>query len=463
MKVFLKIIVGLFILLAIFLLWALERVDYSPYFSTDYYQATRARLDDAVENLAVSSGALEVGFGKANLTPHVGANENAPQKHAFGDTPLAGYGARKGNPATGVHDSLFVKAVAVRVGEQTIVFTTLDALIVPQEVTDLATKDLAKNPGLERAHVLFSATHTHSGPGGWGEGWVAEQFSGKYNSQIRVWVAQQIVEAVRRAVADLQPGRFGHSRFQAPDFVYNRLVKNLGCQNSAFEILFFEQKNGAQAVLGVYAAHATVLNADNFAFSADYPGYWTQKIERETGAMAAFFAGTVGSHGPAGEGENFTRAQNIGESLADTTLLHLQNISLANDAFLANLGIRVDLPEHHVRASSNLRFNPGIGMALIPTDSTWINAARLNNLLWLTTPCDFSGELAEPLMNAGAKNGIQTIISSFNGSYVGYIIPEKYYHLDSYESRTMSWFGPHMGAYIPDLMQRIADGLTQAF
>ena len=49
--------------------------------------------------------ALEVGVASCDITPDVKA-------HAV---PMAGYGARKGQPATGVHDPLHAKILFLRV------------------------------------------------------------------------------------------------------------------------------------------------------------------------------------------------------------------------------------------------------------------------------------------------------------------------------------------------------------
>lgn len=82
-------------------------------------------------------------------------------------------------------------------------------------------------------------------------------------------------------------------------------------------------------------------------------------------------------------------------------------------------------------------------------------------MVWITTPCDFSGEYALQIKNSLAAKGFNANISSFNGSYVGYIIPGRYFYLDEYESKLMGWFGPNMGEYTVDLIRRITDIVTK--
>ena len=50
---------------------------------------------------AVSANALDVGVAGCDITPDVKVHK----------VPLAGYGARHGQPATGVHDSLHAKVL----------------------------------------------------------------------------------------------------------------------------------------------------------------------------------------------------------------------------------------------------------------------------------------------------------------------------------------------------------------
>jgi len=121
------------VVLFIVLLWALERVDYSPYFDTSYYQRTVSQLESISSQLSLAKGEVEVGFGKVSITPGLGAGEDDPDTGDFKEMPLAGFGSRKGTVAEGIHDSLFVKAVAIRVEEQLLVLIGSDMLTVPPQ------------------------------------------------------------------------------------------------------------------------------------------------------------------------------------------------------------------------------------------------------------------------------------------------------------------------------------------
>ena len=65
---------------------------------------------------AVSANALDVGVARCDITPDVMGHK----------VPLAGYGARKGQPSTGVHDPLHAKVLFFRDGKTSMAVVTCD-------------------------------------------------------------------------------------------------------------------------------------------------------------------------------------------------------------------------------------------------------------------------------------------------------------------------------------------------
>jgi hypothetical protein len=121
----------------------------------------------------------------------------------------------------------------------------------------------------------------------------------------------------------------------------------------------------------------------------------------------------------------------------------------------------MELPEYRIRLTKNLTLPGWMSRGLMPApQKVHLQAFRLNNLIWYFTPGDFSGEYAQMLNNILARKGIRTVVSGYNGGYIGYIIPGKYFWLNHYEARSMSWFGPTLGDYMFDLMNRMGDSLS---
>jgi len=433
------------------------RVDNTPYFNSGYYQRTLSRLDSLTKFRKQSSGDIQAGFSKVSINPSVGHVQDNIELGQFKEAPLAGYGARKGKVATGVHDSIFVKAVAIKVGLELVVIVGADILIMPPNIIDEVTLLLEKKV-IHRNHVFYSASHSHSSIGGWGPGFIGEQFAGNANPSINQWLVKQIAQAVTGAISDLKPARIGQGFFNAAPFTRNRLIGEKGTKNNDFNFISIQQKEGRKAVIGSFGAHATTIGAENMQFSADYPGYWQRKMERGSVDLAIFCGGSVGSQSPSIEGKGFEKPQKMGESLADSLENQLAHVAYVDKISLSAMSLKMDLPDYHMRLTTHVHLSTWFSKKLMPLpEHVYLQVIQLGNLIWFTTPCDFSGEFARQLKDALAVKGFNANVTSFNGSYVGYIIPGKYFYLDSYEPKTMGWFGPNMGEYTFELMRHLSE------
>jgi hypothetical protein len=224
-----------------------------------------------------------------------------------------------------------------------------------------------------------------------------------------------------------------------------------------FSFVVLRQTNGHQAVLGSYAAHATVLSGSVMEFSADYPGYWQRAVEQATGGMAVFLAGEVGSHGPSPGEDGFKGAERMGQALAQMLSERLPQIALTNQIAFSTLGLDVSLPPMNVRISDGIRLRPWLsGRLLPPARKSFLQVFRLDDSVWISTPCDFSGELALGIKDSLHARGFSASITSFNGDYIGYVILPRYYHLSGYEPRLMSFFGPYVPDYLDELIRTMA-------
>ena len=442
-------------LLVVLFLAATGPVDETPFYESEYYKTSCTEIDSLKNTHATVKGQFMAGFSKVSITPALNGTTDNIEKGEFMKMPLAGFGARKGAPATGIHDSVFVKAAAMKVENKLVVLIGADLLIMPPNITDSVMKVLAKN-GIKREEVFLSASHTHSSLGAWGPGFVGKEFSGEFNTSVEKWLTLKISEAVLLAVTDLKPANVATGNFNAANYTRNRLIGELGTKNDDFSYIFIQQKEGKKAVIGSFSAHSTTMGSKNFEISGDYPGYWQRKMENTGFDCAIFMAGAMGSQTPSGEGEGFEKPRFIGESLADSTVVHLQNQILNDTVVFSSLTLNLNLPEYHFRLTTTKNLSTGLSRKLMPEpENAVLQAFRLCNFIWVTTPADFSGEFALQLKNTLAAQGFDANVSSFNGSYVGYIIPGRYFYMDEYEPKTMGMFGPNMGDYTFDLINQM--------
>lgn len=438
----------LLILLLISLASTLTTLDSRPFQQTDYYQQSLSRIQNPTNGWQ-STGPLQAGFAKALLTP------------PLNPIPLAGFGNRKGAPATGVHDDVFSRAIALRVGTNTLIFISADALIIPREVADITASRLASESNLPRHSIYFGATHTHASLGAWGRGTVGEMFAGPFNPKSLTWFSDSLLNAATNAIATLAPASLSTSSFEAPSLVRNRLIGESGPKEPTFSCLWVRKSNGDQAVLGTFSAHATVIGSSNMQFSGDYPGAWSQALEKQGLQVALFLAGPVASHSPAPPSGGFEGATAMGNQLANLTLQNLPQNPATNEITLKTQGAFIKLPHLQPRITRSIALRPWIAKRLLISEpNAFIQTIALNNTLYTSTPCDFSDELGDAIDATLPNENWSSVYTSFNGDYTGYVIPSKYYTLPGYESRTMAFYGPGFADYLAALLGELHQVVT---
>lgn len=432
-------------------------VEKMPYFKSNYYQSTVARLDSLKPKIDHSTDSVFAGFSRISITPFLSDIIDNPFEGQLNKVPIAGFGQRKTKYATGIHDSVFVKSVALRVGQQTLVIVGADLLIMPTNIIDSVTAILSK-AGIQRNQLFFTATHTHSSVGGWGSGLLAKLIAGKKNVGIEMWLTKQITKSILNAIADLHQATLGVGSFNGAPYIHNRLTGDPLHNFNDFSFLMVEQIGRKKAIIGSFSAHATTVRSRNTLISGDYPGYWQRKMESSGFEMAMFCGGSMGGQSPVGRGSEYDNAKFIGESLADSASLNIKNTTTSGKLSLSALTLKISLPKYHMRLSKNRNFTSGLSQWLMPLpENVYLQAMKINNSIWIFTPGDFSGELALTLKKLYSGRVNQVIVSGYNGSYVGYIIPSKYFYLDYSESKSMGWFGPNMGDYTMDIIERMSD------
>jgi hypothetical protein len=70
---------------------------------------------------------------------------------------------------------------------------------------------------------------------------------------------------------------------------------------------------------------------------------------------------------------------------------------------------------------------------------------QLGNTIFVGTPCDYSGELMPEVLKTAKAQHLNLIVTSFDGSYVGYITEDNHYDLNKYETRVMNWYDLRTG------------------
>lgn len=460
-KAFLILVVLVLNAVGLFVTFVLPWPTYGASTVTDqpYYTKALKSMDEFEAQTSFGSrpGPLSAGWAQVSLTPPIG-------------TPLAGYGDRQGRPSTGTHDELDVRVLALRAGNETVYLLGSDMLIVPENVTDEVRARVWESAQILPGQILFNASHTHSGPGAWGPGFLAKQFSGEFDPEIVAFLVDKFATAIEAAGKNLEPAKLGYGSVTVPESIRNRTRE--APVDDELSFLVVRQEDGDTCHVVNYSAHATVLGGSNMEFSADYPGYILDAIEEETGGFAMFMSGAVGSMGPRTPdlpqgATGFDKAEAMGRVLAKRVLESAQDLELEAQVELASMGIPLELPPFQLRLSTKWRVSPYL-LPLLGLDTDgWLHGLRINDLVMLGAPCDFSGELSREMKIEAAAEGRDLWCLSFNGDYAGYISPDKYYLTadkdeEGYEMYVMSWCGPNQSAFFCGLMDEMADRLVDS-
>jgi neutral ceramidase len=453
LRYFLRVLGVLVALVALVAAFSIRRLDDSPYQQNAFYRTMMARLDSLPNSLInphtpfpTDTGEICVGWSKVNITP------NYP-------VPTAGYGKRKGQTIGVVHDSLFVRAFVFEQKGVKSAVVSCDLLIIPPEVTLQLQREL---PSINWSwqHVFIGATHTHNSMGAWGKRYIGELFAGKYDQRIVDLLSRSIVEAIQKAQQNLEPATIGSDRVNANEFVKNRLVDSAGTEDPWLRFLVFTKRSGKRASLVTFAAHSTTLSDSVMQLSRDYNGILVDKLERDNGLeQAVFMAGCVGSMGPEEPKtlNDWQQAAYLADGLEDK-----MDAAIATNIPWINTGLRIEtiplsLREPQWRIAENWCLRHWVWTWLYGDYDSEVKAMRLGGILMVGLPCDFSGELMQPLEDYAKSRGKILIITSFNGGYVGYITKDSHYNLNKYETRVMNWFGPNNGAYFSEIVKQLVD------
>lgn len=439
---------GIFILLlGLISLFLFTYVDRTPYQEMEYYAKTMDGFEsiDAAQLVSVGD-TLEVGWAREGILPPT-------------VQPLAGYGVRHGALYEGVHDSIWAKTFVFDNGARKYAYVALDLLIVPMEVTRLLPQAL-DSLGFSMENTFLTATHSHCSIGGWGTGIAGELFAGAYDPDVVSFITRAIALSVSAANRQKKPAKIGYSEIQASNTVRNRLVGDQkGTIDPWLRFMKIVKNDGKTALLATYSAHATCLHHSFREVSGDYPGEFCRNLEESKNVdFAAFSAGAVGSMTPLiHDITGWPKVEFFANQLSEQVAAIENFIPVNNNSLLGGLNMDIYLRDAQFRISENIRVRPWVFEQLFGGYPSQITSLRIGDVLFVGTPCDFSGELVDDLVQKARNYGLQLVITSFNGGYTGYITKDEWYDLDEYETRVMNWFGPYNGAYFSEVIEKIIE------
>lgn len=292
-----------------------------------------AILFTMMQSAGAQSTGLDIGYAKVNYTPKVGLD-------MVGNYRGDDYAAR------GIHDSLWAKAIVVRGsnGEKAAVIS-VDICKIEEGTGDFLRNYVAAHSDIPAANVMIHATHTHSGP------------PSKLDAPEAKEYLTQAVGAVLTANKQLKPTRLHVGRTKEDRVSHNRrlkakdgtthmvwekfepgfIVESLGSIDPEMITVSLEQDGEVVGSIINFGCHPTTLTGNNWLYSADYPGYVTESIQKVNGPdfAAMFLNGACGNvtqvDHVAGFIDTYQECQRIGYILGVAALEAMRTAEVLSD------------------------------------------------------------------------------------------------------------------------------------
>ena len=375
----------------------------------------------------VNSG-LMAGAAKVDITPPVGRQ-------------LWGQASRIG-PSTGILDALYARVLVLKSTDTSLAIVVLDL----GRTFGLAQMDEVRSRVMAQAgikHVIFSATHTHTGPT-----LLDQQFIEPGMDRWEPRCLGAIVDAIIRASGTAVPCRLGAGK-GASYIGHNRQdpvgTRSLGANETRVptmpidpivQVLRIEGVDGKSiAVLTNFATHPVVVGMENLTkYSADFPGAMCAYVERELEGqpLAIFLQGACGDINP-----NYLRAgarelRQVGQELGREVVRVARGIPpkpVSNGTLQVN--------EERIRFRSRWNIEKLKSLQAVPTYHQWLSTGRpigypSNELETHLTTVLINDQIAlltmpgEPYVEYQTSfrarlPGLDTILAGYSNGYFGYL------------------------------------------
>ena len=222
---------------------------------------------------------FEFGFAKEDITPSYGI-------------PLCGYFNPR--PNRGALDPLTIKAAVFRSGKTRTAVISYDLCLLSGEFVQRLIDTLKKAGVAFAENILFSATHTHTGP------YTTALFGDHADPGYLDMVVAKTVSAVQRAVASLAPAELLATKTECTTLAFNRRywMKNgvvltnpgklnpqidrpEGATDPSIPLLAIRQEGFYRLLLANIVNHTDTIGGDYV--SADWPGRMEHEIQARLG------------------------------------------------------------------------------------------------------------------------------------------------------------------------------------
>lgn len=335
-------------------------------------------------------------------------------------------------PSTGAHDPIMARALVLQWGERRVLWIAVDLVGPDGEMVPELRERLAAL-GLRYDAVILSASHTHSGPGGFSRSRLfaflaLDRFVPRVREYLLGGMAQAAVEADRIKA----PARVGVGRGEVKDVIRSRVGLPLDPEVGVLKVVALDGR--PIALLWNYAIHGTVLGKENLLLSGDVMGAASLELERALGVPALYTNGAVGDVSPALRG--WPGVRQTADALAREVLTTWRRTPVQRESELRAVSDRLRLPPPRLSLRNCLgRWVPGwltVGVGWgFPSQSEMVGVA-VGASAWVTVPGELQTRLGQAVKAEGRRLFGDAFVVGIANDYAGYFLTAEEYARPSY-------------------------------
>lgn len=223
----------------------------------------------------------------------------------------------------GIYMRLWSRAFIIGDGERRIVYVCADLCMIYQAVKQAVSARVAKDNELKDYYndknILLSATHTHSGPGGYSHHFIYNLTTKGFIPQNFEAIVEGIYQSIRRAHKNIEPGKIFMARGEVDGYGFNRATRPYAMNPEAERQRYGSDLDKEMTLLKLTAVdgrelgminwlgvHPTSIGPSNRLIGGDNKGlaeYWFEKdkgsdFKKEKTFIAAFALAPAGDVSP---------------------------------------------------------------------------------------------------------------------------------------------------------------------
>jgi hypothetical protein len=363
-------------------------------------------------------------------------------------------------------ESVWARALALSQGDRRLLLVSADILVIAPALAMRVEERLGLRIGLGPGEILLVAAHTHSGPGGYWSGRLAEQSVGPFDARVLDYLVDRLSEVAVEAWAARKPVAAFFSSVELDEPIRNRAGR-LELENARLGLLRFVALDGSFTVdLVNYSAHPVSLLRGGPRLSGDYPALMAARIDDRQRTLI-FTPGTIGDMKPVWDGvrEPDRKSRAIADHLVDAGVLRMEPSRLA-PAVLESFEIEVTLPPVQARLfRSDLlgswALREWLARRLLPggLDRATVQVVRIGPVALLGAPADLASSVALPLLERARRLGMEVLFVSMADGWIGYVMEEAEYRDSDYKEASQL-HGPQSGPLFTAVYTGVIDWLA---